>query len=96
MQPVFYLVTSLEYDNATEEFRLAREGLRTGGQYKPHLAICVSILRDLYSKGEVEKIDKLPLPHEICSLDGDGQAKNLLSVLGRLYFHNARMHRGRK
>jgi hypothetical protein len=91
----FEPVNSPEYDLAAEEFRRARRGVRHGRRYRAHIAVCVSLLRDLYSKGEVENIESLPLPHDICSLDGNGKAKNLLSVLGNLYFHNARMHRGK-
>lgn len=79
---------SAEYDVAREEYRQGLESLNNGrdpGLGKAYFTLCVSMLRYLYSKGEVENIDTLPLPHDLCWFDRK-DLKGLAKRLGRFYF----------
>jgi hypothetical protein len=91
MQLAFEPVTSAEYELAHQEYAIGLGFLNGNGKYdhqrKAHFTICVSMLRDLYQKGEVESIDELPLPHELCWFD-QKDLRGLAKKLGQLYFPN--------
>ncbi len=58
---------------------------------KYHFGVCVSILRLLYSMGEVENVDRLPLPLQLVFFDfNEKKLESLVSNLEESYFPTLR------
>ncbi len=96
MQLTFKTGNYAVYDRAEKLYREGAEELKRWdglcGNSETHLhkpkskfTICVALLSKLYSRGEVECIDELPLPHEI-SLFTSRELSKLVSTLRELYF----------
>ncbi len=92
----FEPVTSHAYELAREEYRTGALELRLADSQKgndrsnfycskSHFIRCVSILNNLHSIGQVECVDRLPIP-EIIPGFNQGSLESLSDTLRDLYF----------